>query len=282
VGRGPYSRQQDNMMCENHPGLVSDTSTVERANCVIQITNEAIGNLSSQERDRLMQVHLAQARGPVRNGDLLRQGVDRALDIRNARAGEAGVRPMDDALIDMLCAVCDALEKLDIPYAVTGSVASSVHGEPFSSLDVDLVLLASAGDAARLSTELSPRFYAPEDMLTEAARAFSFVNVVDNRTSLKVDLSFIGSNPFLRLALERRMRTRIGSHPREFWFVTPEDVILMKLLWRKDTRSQKQWDNALSVARVQGARMDWKYLFEQAKNLGIEEDLVKLRDEAGI
>ena len=61
-----------------------------------------------------------------------------------------------------------------------------------------------------------------------------------------------------------------------------EDIILMKLLWRRDTRSTKQWENALSVARVKGARMDWKYLFEQARTLDIEEDLIALRDEAGI
>ena len=56
----------------------------------------------------------------------------------------------------------------------------------------------------------------------------------------------------------------------------------MKLLWRKDTQSTKQWDNALGVARVKGARMDWKYLFENAKSLGVEDDLIRLRDEAGI
>ena len=230
----------------------------------------------------MMQVHLAEARGPVRNGDLLRQAVDRSLDIHMARVGEAGVRAMDDALIDMLCSICDALEKLDIPYAITGSVASSVHGEPFSSLDAGLILAASAGEAKTLSTEVSPRFYAPEDMLTEAATSFSFVNVVDNRTTLKVDLSFVGTDRFLRQALDRRVRTRIGSHPREFWFVTAEDVILMKLVWRKETRWQKQWENALGVVRVKTVSLDWKYLFEQARSLGIEDDLIKLRDETGV
>lgn len=259
-----------------------DRANVERATRLCQMMNDRLRTMTPQERDRMMQIHLAQARGPVRNGDLLRQAVDRALDIQVARAGEAGVRPMDDALIDMLCSICDALEKLDIPYAITGSIASGVHGEPFSSLVADLILAASASEAKTLSVEVSPRFYAPEDMLTEAARSFSFVNVVDNRTSLKVDLSFVGTDPFLRLALERRVRTRIGSHPREFWFVTAEDVILMKLVWRKETQSAKQWENALSVARIRGARMDWKYLFEQARSLGIEEDLIKLRDEAGI
>ena len=56
----------------------------------------------------------------------------------------------------------------------------------------------------------------------------------------------------------------------------------MKLLWRKDTQSRKQWENALSVVRVKGVSLDWKYLFEQARTLGLEDDLIKLRDEAGI
>ena len=97
-----------------------------------------------------------------------------------------------------------------------------------------------------------------------------------------MDLSFVGSDPYLRQALARRVRRTIGSAEPEFWFVTAEDVILMKLLWRKDTQSTKQWDNALGVARVRGARMDWKYLFENAKSLGVEDDLIRLRDEAGI
>ena len=49
-----------------------------------------------------------------------------------------------------------------------------------------------------------------------------------------------------------------------------------------DTRSTKQWENALSVARIKGARMDWKYLFEKARQLGIDGNLNQLRDEAGI
>jgi hypothetical protein len=56
----------------------------------------------------------------------------------------------------------------------------------------------------------------------------------------------------------------------------------MKLEWRKDTGSRKQWDNALGVVRVHGARLDWKYLFERARLLGVEGDLTALRDESGV
>jgi hypothetical protein len=64
--------------------------------------------------------------------------------------------------------------------------------------------------------------------------------------------------------------------------VTPEDIILMKLLWRRESRSEKQWRDALGVAKVQGTRMDWNYLWDQAEHLQIKHDLTQLRDEAGI
>ena len=189
---------------------------------------------------------------------------------------------MDDALIETLNEVVGALDALNIPHAITGSVATSVHGEPYSSLDVDLIVQANSQQATDLAKRLTPRFYAPEDMLEEAARERGFTNVLDNRTGFKVDLSFVGESGFFGTVMQRRMKSKIGTESPEFDFVTPEDVILMKLVWRRDTQSQKQWDNALSVARVRGARMDWKYLFEQARVLEIENDLIKLRDEAGI
>lgn len=228
-----------------------------------------------------MQQALALARGPVRNGDLLREAVDRMLAVRAMRESRE-LPTMNNALIETRTAVAGALEADGMVYAVTGSLASSLHGEFFESLDVDIVLIASAADAATIARRLAPRYYAPAEMLSDAARRNSIANAIDNQTGLKVDLSFVGSDSYMRQVLGRRIRSRIGSDPREFWFVTPEDIILMKLVGRKDTQSAKQWENALGVARMKNVRMDWKYLFQQAKTLGVEADLVRLRDEAGI
>lgn len=243
-------------------------------------SGEAVG--SAAERDRRVQIFLAQARGPRRNGDLLRQAVDRALRIQAANFSPAGVKPVDDALVDTLAYVVDVLEGVGADYAVTGSVASSVHGEPWSSLGADLIVRASGEQMSAFGQRMSPRFYAAAETLAETARAGGFANVVDNQTGLKVDLSFVGTDGFLQAVLGRRKAQVIGSHPRKFWFVTAEDVILMKLVWRQGTQSAKQWENALGVARVRGARMDWTFLFEQARMLGVEDDLIRLRDEAGI
>ena len=230
------------------------------------------------DRDRMLQVFLAQARGSSRNGDLLCDTIDVMLRMQ----AESGGRTMDNALVETLRASTEALEEAGVTYAITGSIASSRHGEPVSSLDVDLIVSATPEQAVSVARKLSPRFYAPEEMLQASSRAQGFANLIDNQTSFKVDLSFVEATGFLSEVLQRRIRATIGTKSPEFWFVTPEDIILMKLLWRKNTRSTKQWENALSVARVKGARMDWKYLFEQAGTLDIEADLVALRDEAGI
>lgn len=188
----------------------------------------------------------------------------------------------DDPLIDVLQATVDVLEQARIAYAVTGSVASAIHGEPFPSQDVDIVVRMTVAQAREIADQLPQRFYRSIERLEEVARYGGIANLIDADSSLKVDLSVVPAEPFFDSIMSRRILEKYGPDGPAFYTVTPEDIILMKLVWRKDSRSQKQWDNALSVARVQGARMDWKYLFEQAGKLAIEDDLTKLRDEAGI
>ena len=67
-----------------------------------------------------------------------------------------------------------------------------------------------------------------------------------------------------------------------YYVVSPEDVILMKLEWRRESKSGKQWENALSVARAIGDRLDWRYLNEWASKLKVTDQLAALRVEVGL
>jgi hypothetical protein len=233
-----------------------------------------------QERDRVMQWHLAQARGPVRNARLMRRMTATLL---RARQGAKGRTTMStDPVLDVLEAAVTVLEAAGVEDAITGSVASSIHGEPYSSQDVDLVVRMTPEQARQIAEQLPRRFYRSEDALVRAAQTCGMANLIDTDTGLKVDLSVLTPSGFHDRVFERRVMDSLGGTDREFAVVSAEDIILMKLAWRKDTRSAKQWENALGVARCQGTRMDWKYLFEQAVTLGIVEDLERLRDEAGI
>ena len=184
--------------------------------------------------------------------------------------------------IDVLTLVCDALDSVGIRYAVTGSVASSVHGEPITSFDVDICLTMTAADARRFDEVLPDRFYRNLEGMEQAATNRSMSNIIDTKTGLKVDLSTLPDEPYFRSVMVRRYQIAYEPGGRSFWTVTAEDIVLMKLLWRKDSRSQKQWDNALSVVRVRANQLDVRYLREWADRLGIQGDLDALINEAGL
>ncbi len=188
----------------------------------------------------------------------------------------------DNPFIDLIDVAVRNLDDVGITYAVTGSVASGIHGEPITSWDVDIVVLMSESQASQLADVLPQRFYRSKEALEQAARTFGMTNLIDTETGLKVDLACMRPTPYRASVFARRVKASLGPDEPEFDAVSPEDIILMKLDWRRESQSQKQWDNALSVACVKGASLDWKYLFEQARELDLEDDLIKLRDEAGI
>jgi hypothetical protein len=189
---------------------------------------------------------------------------------------------MDDPFLDALTPAAEALERVGIPYAITGSIASGLYGEPLPSQDVDIVIRMTAMQARNLESALPRRFYRSGEHLVEIAEKGGMSNLLDAKTGLKIDLSAPVRTPFLDSVMARRTLKAFGPNSPRFYVVSAEDIILMKLEWRKESKSQKQWANALSVARVLGARLAWKYLFEQAGALSVEDDLIKLRDEAGI
>lgn len=186
----------------------------------------------------------------------------------------------ENPLLRLLRIVCERLEAAGATYAITGSVASSLHGQAVSSLDVDLCVRMSADDAARFAASLPPELYRSDAGLLVAARSHTMSNVIDPASGLKVDLSFLSPSPFHESVLRRRRLVAFAPGGPSFWTVSAEDIILMKLLWRKDTRSRKQWDNALSVVKVNGARLDWSYLRAWAERLGLTADLELMMKEA--
>jgi hypothetical protein len=188
----------------------------------------------------------------------------------------------DDDFVSLIGRVTGPLEQEGVVYAITGSVASGIHGEPITSIDVDIVMRMSPDQASRLVESLGPQFYADVDGLRRACIDHSMTNVIHRESCLKFDLSVLPDTPYYREALRRRVRVTYQGSGVGVWVVSAEDIVLMKLVWRKDTGSRKQWENALSVVRTQRNRLDWKYLRQWSAQLGIEADLDSLAREAGI
>ena len=109
--------------------------------------------------------------------------------------------------LELVIQVAAILDDLEILYALGGSMASSLIGEPRSTVDVDIAIKVQAGTEAALLERASADFYVPVDAARAAIRAHSSFNLVDTAHGLKVDIFVLGDGLLDRMQIERRMTT---------------------------------------------------------------------------
>lgn len=179
--------------------------------------------------------------------------------------------------------VADALDACSIRYTVGGSVASSISGEPRSTLDVDVVVAMRDQDIDPFIHALGSGFYVEPDALRRAVRDRSHASVVHHQTSVKVDLFIEGGSAIDADLLVRRRRVQVSTDPdRHLYVHAPEDILLQKLRWYRlgGEKSDRQWRDALGILIVQKDRLDETYLTRGARVLNVTDLLERARREA--
>ena len=176
--------------------------------------------------------------------------------------------------------VVAALDGAGIPHMMTGSLVSSLQGEPRATHDIDLVVDVRLADVPRLVTSLdAPDLYLDDDAVLEAVRRRTVVNLIQPGTGDKVDFWPLTDEAFdhQRFA-RRRLAAALGL---DLWVSSPEDTILMKLRWsRASGGSEKQLTDALRVYEVQAGGLDAQYLRDWAARLGVDDLLDALIEQA--
>ncbi|MSO35157.1 MAG: hypothetical protein EXQ50_10555 [Acidobacteria bacterium] len=180
---------------------------------------------------------------------------------------------MTDAVdaITIALQVTSALDALGVVHTIGGSIASSMAGEPRSTIDVDIVVDLKAEHVPGLVAALQQDFYLDETALQRAVADLSSANLIHHETSIKIDLFIAGGSPLDRQQLARRLRVDVGG--RTLHVHPPEDILLQKLRWyRKGGEvSDRQWRDVVGIVRVQGTRLDRTYLYSQAPVLGVAD-----------
>lgn len=79
-----------------------------------------------------------------------------------------------------------ACERAGVEYALGGSVATSLHGEPRTTQDIDIAVVLTEAQLPKFLIELGDDFAADEDELREAIRAGRSVNIFYVPSFMKV------------------------------------------------------------------------------------------------
>jgi hypothetical protein len=178
--------------------------------------------------------------------------------------------------IEVTLAVTSVLERLEVEYVVGGSLATSLHGIPRATLDVDIVADLRMAHLDPFVAALNASFFVDADMVRDAIRRRATFNILHLATMFKVDVFVTGADELLSIELSRKQRVRVLEEPRADLFVaSPEDMVLQKLMWYRDGGevSDRQWGDVIGVLKTQGNRMDLAYLHQWASRKGISEFL---------
>ena len=178
--------------------------------------------------------------------------------------------------------VAHALEQIGVPYAVGGSLASSVHGIMRSTLDVDIVADMKLEHIQPLIAALSKEFYADDEMMKDAVEQHSSFNLIHYETAFKVDIFIRKLRAFDQMQLERRRPSVIATEPdQSVYVVSPEDIVLAKLEWYRigGEVSDRQWRDVLGVLKTRAGELDLAYLRKWANELKVSDLIERALNE---
>lgn len=179
--------------------------------------------------------------------------------------------------------VIGTLEELGIPYHLGGSVASSVHGTPRQTRDIDLAVDLPLSAVPALVGRLQGEFYLDDERIRMAVQRRASFNLIHLGTGLKIDMFVRKGEPFDQSEFQRHAPYRlVEDPPRDVMVSSAEDIILRKLRWYRDGNevSERQWSDILGVLKAQGERLDREYLRYWAGELGVDDLLQRVLADA--
>jgi hypothetical protein len=186
--------------------------------------------------------------------------------------------PRDMQVLEKLTEI---LDKLKISYAIGGSMASSVYGvvrfTQDADINIDLILPVVEGFYEAVRDD----FYVDRDTMYNAVHNKNSFNIIHFETAFKIDL-FVGSkDEFHSQIFSHSKKLQLSDRSTTFNFVSPEDIILLKLDWYRQSGciSERQWSDVMGVLMAQSKSLNYCYMREWAAKLMVEDLLQQALDQ---
>ena len=181
--------------------------------------------------------------------------------------------------------IARVLDSLSISYFVGGSLASSLHGVPRATQDVDIIADIKIKNIPELVDAFKQDYYIDPDMIQDAIKHRTSFNIIHLGTMFKADIFILKPDTLSQIEMKRRQQYQISDIPQQTLFLaSAEDIIINKLYWFQlgGGVSERQWNDALGVIKIQSKNLDYQYLEHAASERRITDLFEKALKEIGI
>jgi hypothetical protein len=169
--------------------------------------------------------------------------------------------------LDVLKIVIKRLESAGIQYMVSGSIAANFYTAPRMTRDVDIIIEVGEMDAQKIFSLFSGDFYIDLESVKDAIRHKQMFNIIHNEAIIKVDFIVKKDTEYRKVEFERR-RSIVFGHER-IDIASPEDLIISKLYWAKDSLSDLQIRDVQNMLKTV-PDLDIEYIEKWVAKLGLE------------
>jgi hypothetical protein len=174
-----------------------------------------------------------------------------------------------DTAIDLQVYTVRQIEELGLPYAIGGSMASSVYGTPRFTRDVDIVVdLPIEKVSAFVARFPVADFYIDEAVIREAVRERSQFNIIHHASGVKVDI-YIPADTIQRNQIKRARR--LVSESGEASYSPPEELIIMKLEYWRYGQTQRHLEDIVNLLYGLEGDVDFSMIEPEVQKRGLQE-----------
>lgn len=154
---------------------------------------------------------------------------------------------------------------------LTGSMAMNYYAQPRMTRDIDLVVELTSDQVDLLISMFETDYYVDRQAVARAIADRSMFNLIHNQTIIKLDCFVLKRHEYRQEEFARRRLVRLGDF--ETWIVSREDLILSKLYWARDSKSELQFRD---IRNLLTADCDMTYLNSRGQDLGVKELLIEV------
>ena len=178
--------------------------------------------------------------------------------------------------LEVLKIVTGRLNDAGIPYMISGSIAANYYTIPRMTRDIDMVIELQQCDIDKFIGLFEGDFYVDREMVTREVLRKGMFNLIHNQYVIKIDFIIKRSSPYQQAEFSRRIKVLVDQG--SMWFVSPEDLVISKLIWAKDSHSEMQLKDVKNLVETVD-NLDTGYIEQWLRKLGLEELYKEARNE---
>jgi hypothetical protein len=168
--------------------------------------------------------------------------------------------------------ITDVLNESNIPYMLSGSVAMSIYIVPRATRDFDFIIHLEPKNIDRFILHFKDGYYCDKDAIQDAVNRRSMFNIIDHASGFKADFVVLKNDAFRQEEFNRRRK--VDFFDKTIYVVSPEDLLISKLIWIQDFQSPQQMEDIKNLSAIE--QLDWPYITKWINKLNLKTfDLIK-------